>query len=110
MDLFPELALSTLKKVEATFNQRGEEYGDTWRDCQWLNLRAVLKELGIEVSDYALRPIVLAGLVDLKHQRMQGGWKYDNPIDGIAYTAALAEEMRRLQPHEDKPKSPGDTQ
>lgn len=98
MHLFPELATSTLAKVQATFEQRGGEYGDTWRDCQWLTTKAICKELGVEVSEYALRAIALATLVDVKHQRMQGGWKGDNLIDGIAYSAALAEEMERL-PH-----------
>lgn len=92
--LFEENALATLDRVKSTFTERGQQYGDTWRDCQWLALRAVAFQLGVAIPPECLRPLAAAVLVDVKYQRLQGGFKDDHLVDGIAYAANLAEEMR----------------
>ena len=91
--LFDSNALETLKKVEAIFTQRGNEYGDTWRNCTFTTLKAVAKELGATIPDHALRAVATAAFVDMKYQRMEGGYKSDNIHDGIAYMAFLDKEM-----------------
>lgn len=97
MQLFESNAEATIKRVQATFRERGGEYGDTWEDCQWLALRAVAKERGVTIPGDSLRAIAAAVLVDVKYQRLQGGWKDDSVIDGIAYQANLAEEMQPVK-------------
>lgn len=94
--LFEQRAMATINRVTSTFGQRGSEYGDTMRDCQWLVLKSVAKKLGIELPDKFARAIAIAGMVDIKYQRYQGGYKDDNGIDGIAYGAFLADEMAEL--------------
>lgn len=95
--LFERLATPTLARCQAVFTERGGQYGDTWKDCQFLVLRAVLSEIGVELDDNDCRAIALASLVDIKHQRFMGGWKEDNIDDGINYAAALAEQMRIIK-------------
>lgn len=97
MGLFDEQAGATLAQVSATFSQRGGEYGDTWRDCQWLTMKAVAREFQCVLPPHVLRALAAAALVDVKYQRMQGGWKADNLIDGIAYGACLVAEVERLK-------------
>ena len=94
--LFEKRALASIKRVTATFGQRGNEYGDTMRDCQWLALRAAAKELGIDIPIEKARAIAIAGMVDIKYQRLQGGYKDDSIIDGIAYASFFADEMMEL--------------
>ena len=94
--MFERRANATLKRVTDTFGQRGGEYGDTMKDCQWLTLRAVAIKLGIDIKPEHARAIAIAGMVDIKYQRMQGGYKDDNGVDGIAYTAFLVDEMLEL--------------
>src|SRR5688572_15668684 len=95
--LFEKRAMASIKRVTDTFGQRGAEYGDTMRDCQWLALRAVAKKLGVNIpAGPVARAIAIAGMVDIKYQRYQGGYKDDNGIDGIAYGAFLADEMQEL--------------
>lgn len=91
--LFDSNATKTLSKVSATFNQRGGEYGDTWRDAQWLNMKAAAAVAGIQLDIPTARLLAAAALCDVKYQRMQGGWKDDTIIDRIAYDANLAAEM-----------------
>lgn len=100
MGLFDQHATKTLQKVAQTFNTRGDEYGDTWRDCQWLTMRAVANEFQCVIPPQVYRALAAAALVDVKYQRMQGGWKSDNLIDGIAYGACLVEEVERLKADE----------
>jgi len=95
--LFDSYALATLGEVESTFTQRGTEYGDTWRNAQFLNMRAVAKALGASIPEDALRAIACAAFCDMKYQRMEGGYKKDNIIDGIAYYAVLAKEVEAVQ-------------
>jgi len=101
--LFETLALPTLERVKATFTQRGGEYGDTWRNCEFITTKAIAKEFGVNIQSLdILRSIALGILVDLKHQRLEGGWKEDSIIDGIAYSAALAEQVRITKQNHDK--------
>jgi hypothetical protein len=95
--MFERRANATLKRVTATFGQRGTEYGDTLADCQWLAMKATARELGVIIPDEFLRAIAVAALVDIKYQRLQGGYKDDTVVDGIAYGAVYAEEMRVLK-------------
>jgi hypothetical protein len=96
--LFESNANASIARVTATFGQRGAEYGDTWRNAQWLTMKAVAKKLGVSIPDDALRPIAAAVLCDVKYQRLEGGYKDDSVIDGIAYNANLAEEMLKREP------------
>jgi len=91
--LFDTNAGKTIAKVTETFNQRGNEYGDTWRDCQWLNMKAVADLAGVTLDTATCRLFAAAALSDVKYQRMQGGWKDDTIIDRIAYDANLAAEV-----------------
>jgi hypothetical protein len=93
--LFESNANASIARVTATFGQRGTEYGDTWRNAQWLAMRAVARKLAVQIPDEALRPLAAAALYDVKYQRLEGGYKDDSVIDGIAYGANLAEEMRK---------------
>lgn len=91
--LFDSNASTTIARVNATFNQRGGEYGDTWRDAQWLNMKAVAALAGLKLDTATARVLAAAALSDVKYQRMQGGYKDDTIIDRIAYDANLAQEI-----------------
>ena len=91
---FTRLASATLRRVEAVFVQRGAEYGDSWADNTWVTTLAVAKKLGVNLRKEHCRAIALAAFVDAKYTRNIGGYKDDSLMDGINYTAALAEEMR----------------
>ena len=92
--LFESNATATISCVVSTFQRRGNEYGDTWKDCQWLALKAAFGALGLKAPSTELcRKLAAAALVDVKYQRLQGGYKRDTVIDGIAYAANWAEEM-----------------
>jgi hypothetical protein len=93
---FERLAGATLARVADTFGQRGTEYGDTMRDCQWLAMKAVAARLGYKIQPEHFRALCIAGFVDMKYQRLQGGYKEDSVVDGIAYAGFLAEDMRLL--------------
>lgn len=94
--LFEKRASATIKRVTNTFGQRGSEYGDTMRDCQWLCLKAVAKKLGVVIPPEHCRALAIAAMVDIKYQRYQGGYKDDNGVDGIAYSAFLVDEMMEI--------------
>lgn len=94
---FDNHALKTLQRVQATFTQRSSEYGDTWGNCQFLTMKAVAREFGVEVPPWLYRALATAAFVDMKHQRMEGGYKDDSLIDGIAYSCFLAQEMQELK-------------
>lgn len=94
--LFETNASATLDRVEAIFSERGEGYGDTWKDCQFLTLKAVAEKLGASIPDDAWRAIACAAFSDMKYQRLQGGYKDDNLFDGIAYSAYLAKEVENV--------------
>ena len=95
--LFQRRAEPTLQLAQDTFRTRGDQYGDTWQDCQWLKLKAVLfTTYGMKPSDSQCRAMALAAYADMKYQRMQGGYAEDHILDGINYDAALATEMREI--------------
>jgi hypothetical protein len=94
--IFESHTLTSLDRAKEIFAGRGTEYGDTWRDCQFLKMKAVAKSLGIEIDDSHYRALATAAFSDMKYWRLLGGYKDDSIIDGINYDAFLAEEMRLL--------------
>ena len=94
---FETNADATLDRVRATYSQRGGEYADTWGTCRFHVMTSVAKELGSIIEPQHFRALASAALCDMKNERMTGGWKEDNMIDGIAYDAFLVEEMRLLK-------------
>ena len=48
---------------------------------------------GFEFSPEAIRLIIMAALVDVKDSRMEGPYKRDTVVDGIAYRAMFAQLM-----------------
>lgn len=93
--LFEQHAGKTIGVVTSTFGERGQQYGDTWRDCQWLTLKAVSRKYGVDIPEYAVRALALAALCDVKYQRQQGGYKEDSVVDGIAYGLVMVEEIKQ---------------
>lgn len=94
--LFEENANATLGRVLKTYAARGAQYGDTWRNSQHLNLRAVFRTLtGHQLPIGICTALAAAVLVDVKCQRSEGGYKDDTMLDEIAYRAFLAEEMEK---------------
>lgn len=96
--LFEEYAVSTLDRAKATYAGRGLEYGDTWRQCRFLKMEAVARQLGCAINPQHFRALATAAFADMKYWRFLGGFKDDSLIDGINYDSFLAEEMRRLLP------------
>ena len=94
--LFETHALATIQRSVETFAGRGLEYGDTWKDCQFVTMKAVAKELGCDIAPAHFRALATAAFVDMKYWRGLGGYKDDSLVDGINYQAFLAEEMRQL--------------
>jgi hypothetical protein len=94
---FEKNALATFERATATFGERGTQYGDTWRDCQFLKMKAVASHFGLSIPDQFFRALATAAFSDMKYQRLQGGYKDDSIIDGINYDAFLAEEVRELE-------------
>lgn len=93
---FESNALATLQRVQDTFTRRGDEYGDTWRNCQFIVMKAVARKLGCQIKPEHFRALATAAFADMKYQRLEGGYKDDSLIDGIAYSAYLAQEMEEL--------------
>lgn len=91
--LFELRADETITRTRATYAERGAQYGDTWRDAQWLTLKAVAKRYGVVIPDEVIRCIAAAVLCDVKYARQMGGYKDDTVIDAIAYNALLAAEV-----------------
>ena len=98
---FEEQASKTLVRAKDVFEERGKQYADTWRECQFLALKATLEAVlresfgKVVIEQGALRAIAAAVFVDFKYQRLSGGYKDDTVIDGINYAAVWAEEMRK---------------
>jgi hypothetical protein len=97
--LFEHHADKTLDRVRETYACRGTQYGNTWKNMQWLALKATLRKFDIVAPDDKLRAIGAAALCDVKYQRLEGGYKDDTVVDGIAYNALWAEEMAILGGH-----------
>lgn len=92
--LFDALCKARLNKTIQVCEERGNQYGDTLKNCQWLVMRAVSERLDSwPLSMEAARKLAMAALVDIKYQRFEGGYKVDNLDDGINYAAVLAELM-----------------
>lgn len=95
--LFELYADATLDAVRGTYAQRGTEYADTWAVLNPLAVKAVMAKFGIpEPPIGQLKAIIAAALVDVKYQRIGGGYKEDSLIDGIAYSALLVGMMGEL--------------
>jgi hypothetical protein len=94
--LFEKLANATLDETRETYSTRGTQYGDTWKEARFVLVEAVLKKCGITLDENQTRALVLAALSDVKYWRNIGGLKHDSLIDGIAYTAAFASEVKKL--------------
>lgn len=96
--LFDEFCCRRLQKTLAVCEERGNQYGDTWRECQFLILKSVFEKIfpNIEpaISQAEMRALACAALVDIKYIRFLGGYKEDNLDDGINYMAVLAEIMK----------------
>lgn len=93
---FERLADATLARCRAVYAQRGASYGDTWLKTPFNALDAVTRKLGYVVERRHMRAIAAAVLVDIKYERLVGGYSDDSIVDGINYAAVLAEEMREL--------------
>lgn len=106
--LFSRNANSTLSAVRLTYDERGGQYGDTWKDCQWLAMLATAGELGLDITRDECRVLAAAALVDVKYQRLQGGFKDDTLIDSISYQANWRAEMLKVgqEPEPQKPTEP----
>jgi hypothetical protein len=83
-----------LNKTIGVCQERGSQYGDTLKNGQWLVLKSVAKECGIELTVDQARKLAVAALCDVKYQRFEGGYKEDHCDDGINYLACLAELMK----------------
>lgn len=96
--LFTEKASASLVRAAGVFEERGEQYSDTWKDCQWLALRATLKQIFTHtIEPEQMRQLAAAVFVDMKYARLAGGYKDDTVIDGINYMALWAEVMRDIK-------------
>lgn len=87
------MADAGVKQIRGTYAERGNQYADTMQETKWLNMIAVAKQLGVEMTNDQARAIVIAGLIDIKYWRSLGGFKMDNLIDGASYTAYLIGEL-----------------
>jgi hypothetical protein len=94
--LFESHALATIERAKQTFVGRGTEYGDTWRECRFLKMRAVARALGCKIDDEHFRALATAAFCDMKYWRNLGGYKDDSLLDEMNYDGFLAEEMRLL--------------
>jgi hypothetical protein len=94
--IFETFADRTLGRVRGTYAQRGTEYGDSWRNCQWLAMKATCRALGLSIPEDSLRALAVASLYDVKYQRLEGGYKDDSVIDAMAYGGLWAEEMKQI--------------
>lgn len=113
--LFTSALKKRLNKAIEIVDQRGKQYGDTLKDCQWLVMRAVYDELYCYISkwtsDEFFRSLAIAALCDIKYQRFQGGWNEDNIDDGINYQAILPEMIElAIQSYDSPEVSAGETE
>lgn len=100
--LFERRALLTIKRAIETFAGRGIEYGDTWGECTFNTMKSVARKLGCQINPEHFRALATAAFIDMKYWRHLGGYKDDSMVDGINYSAFLAEEMRQLETKETK--------
>jgi hypothetical protein len=100
-ELFTKLVTKRLGRAIDIAGERGDDYGDTLTNCQWLAMNSIAKKLGLDISRRDLRRLAMAALVDIKYQRFEGGYKEDHIDDGINYQACLA-ELENQAEDEDK--------
>src|SRR5580704_7674096 len=88
--LFDGLCEDRLNETMAVCQMRGTEYGDTWRNGQWLISAGVRRRMA-KVPDCREkdRAMACAALCDVKYQRWEGGFKLDHIDDAINYLAVL---------------------
>lgn len=88
---FAEWSIPVLQESIDLLNERGAQYGDTYKTCQFLHFKAVAKLLGVALpaSPEITRALSLAALSDIKYERQGGAYKSDNVKDGINYLAAM---------------------
>lgn len=88
---FAEWSIPVLQESIDILNERGAQYGDTYKTCQFLHFKAVAKLLGVTLpsSPEIIRALSLAVLSDIKYERQGGAYKSDNVKDGINYLAAM---------------------
>lgn len=93
--VFEDGAHRTLTDVFQIFNERGQQYADSWHtDNQpGLFVDAMRKVVGDDHSREANRLIRLAGLVDTKVSRITSGGAYrrDSYVDLISYLALFCD-------------------
>lgn len=94
--IFEEHAMKSYARAQEIFTARGSGYGDTWRECNFLKMKAVADALSIPIPDNALRALATAAFLDMKYWRNLGGYNDDSLIDEMNYDAFLAEEMKQL--------------
>lgn len=94
---------ATLKRATGICTQRGTEYKDSWANPSTKMMDAVASKLGFIIPQQYKRALMLAVLVDVKYNRLDGGYKDDSVIDSINYNAVLAEEMEQLQGQTENP-------
>lgn len=95
--LFQQRVEASLAKCAELYTRRGDQYGDTWKYCQWIKQGSVLfTTRGIKLSQAEARAVGLASFADMKYWRHLGGYAEDHQLDGINYDAALADEMREI--------------
>ncbi len=103
---FEGLVEETITRATGTCNQRGAEYGDSWKNPSFSMFEAVWKKVTGSPLTLTLdqkKAVALAVLVDIKYNRMVGGYKEDSIDDGINYAAALASQVRKAVPNPTTP-------
>lgn len=98
--LFTSACRERLSKAIKLVEERGSQYGDTIKDCQWLIMKSAFNKImehwwkfnsDTFLTTETARALAIAGLCDIKYQRFQGGYKADNIDDGINYQSILPE-------------------
>lgn len=99
MPVFEESAKRTAVKCEAIYGQRGGEYSDTWalENQQTVFVDTVLRMLNLSLSAEAKRLLKLGALIDVKDDRMLGGFKEDSLIDGVNYRLVFNDLMLQFE-------------
>jgi hypothetical protein len=94
--LFETHLEAAIARRTAIFKQRGSSYGNTWGECRFNKMRAVAKALDLDIKPEFFRALATAAFVDMKDERLNGGWDFDHLDDGANYLDFLNEEMRQL--------------
>jgi hypothetical protein len=95
--LFDKYLFSGFDRQKEICQSRSAKYADTYRDCQWLWMKAVAKRLGAVIPQDAFMAIALAAYADQKYQRMQGGYDEDHGRDGTNYQTVCIECVKHVE-------------